>query len=136
MIGGVTYFGKVDQVRGQFFVATLFIHFMFIPLVPVGSYLFLGTSRSAGWRLAFSWKSLLFAYLRAALILGIVVALAAGLGLGKLLHAGQREWRAIGCGLAATGLLSLLLWSTYWLSGATQRRALQLTGWAGMPPPR
>jgi hypothetical protein len=90
IIGGLSFFGKVDHVPGLFHVATRFGHLFFIPIVPAGSFLViqgsgtqrqtesvLGTTTRASTSvqpLPFSWKSLLFAWLRLALLLVLVLA--------------------------------------------------------------
>jgi hypothetical protein len=75
------YFGKVDQVPNLCFVATRFLHFCYVPLVPLGTYLIhdpqavsrhpadppylIGETGILGMRISMSLKSVLLAWLRA-----------------------------------------------------------------------
>lgn len=73
MIGGRKLFGRVDQVKGLFHVATQFGHIFFVPLIPMTSYIvFDGTEsleKFRGIEIKMSLKSVLAAYARAFFIL-------------------------------------------------------------------
>lgn len=58
---------------GEGYVAAEFVHFMFVPLLPVGSAVIRDRSTSNGWVycvhwIPFSWKSIVFAWTRALLL--------------------------------------------------------------------
>ncbi|MBX7218702.1 MAG: hypothetical protein K1Y36_02040 [Blastocatellia bacterium] len=73
MEGGKKLFGKVDQVKDQFYVATLFQFIGFFPCIPLQTYLVIdGTETEQGFhgfKLSMSAKSVFAAYLRAFSIL-------------------------------------------------------------------
>jgi len=70
IIFGTRYYGKVDEVPGLFHVATRFLHIWFIPLIPLGSILILAKSGNSihGAKIPLSFKSILIAWLRAAVL--------------------------------------------------------------------
>ncbi|HEV3116010.1 MAG TPA: hypothetical protein VGY58_03080, partial [Gemmataceae bacterium] len=73
VIHGTSLYGKVDQVKGLFHVATLFFHLNWIPIIPRASYLILeraSAGASQGIPLGMSGKSILFAWGRCALLIG------------------------------------------------------------------
>jgi hypothetical protein len=75
IIWGSRLYGKVDEVPGLFHVATKFGHLWYIPLIPMGSHLVVEKTPK-GWRgapLGLHFKSVLMAWLRAALLVGAVV---------------------------------------------------------------
>jgi hypothetical protein len=144
LIAGTRFCGKVDQVPGHFYVATLFAHLWWLPLAPLRSCLVFEdhareddqdsavSLRYQVIRLPLSWKSLLFAYLRLILVVGWATA---GLFLLVFLlkvvlpgqAAGGPAWWddvALSGGLFV-GLPTLLL-ASYRLTYAGEKRALQL----------
>jgi hypothetical protein len=71
IVVGTRLYGKVDEVPGLFHLATEFFCLNFVPLIPLRSFLvFSGTERGIPMRL--SGKSMFFAYLRVALLVGVV----------------------------------------------------------------
>jgi len=83
---GERLFGRVHRTPGLFYVATMFWHINFVPLVPVRSYVVLeGSEKDEGFqgaRIPLSFKSVLAGYLRgwlgaAAIFTGCVGAFAA-----------------------------------------------------------
>ncbi|MGE0712748.1 MAG: hypothetical protein AB7N76_11195 [Planctomycetota bacterium] len=83
IVWGTGLYGRVDEVPGVCWVATQFFHLYYIPLVPMGSQAVLEQNGNE-WRgaaISLSFKSVLIAYLRAALIVagivGIVVTIMA-----------------------------------------------------------
>ena len=74
IIFGMRRFGWVDEVPGLGTVATTFIHVMFIPLIPVETYVMTGPNR--GIRIGFSMKSILVAWVRSALFWSALVVAA------------------------------------------------------------
>ncbi len=76
IIYGKGLFGKVDSVRGVFYVATNFLHIFYVPVVPWGSWLVFDDSPGlrvfdSSWRGIplgrVGWKSIGMAWLRGAL---------------------------------------------------------------------
>ena len=72
LIFGTRLFGKVDQVD-DVHVATKFFHVQFVPLFPLESWVVLSKDGD-GWQgfpmAKLAWKSVLIAWLRAALVVG------------------------------------------------------------------
>jgi hypothetical protein len=75
VVYGTHRFGYVDQVPGVGAVATRFIHIMFIPLIPLGSQFVL--EDDSGIAVGWSLKSVIVAYVRAALFWGAVASFVA-----------------------------------------------------------
>src|SRR5262245_1299157 len=133
IIGGTTYRGKVDVARGGlFYVVTRFEHLFYVPLLPQASFVVLQKTPSGGFlgtQIPLSWKSVLMAWLRAALaIVGIVVCIPLAIGLGDQ----QRDLWLPSLIVVVAAVLSLVL--TYrlrFLSQASYRRALELGRLAG-----
>jgi hypothetical protein len=76
IIWGSRLYGKVDDVPGMFHVATKFGHLWYIPLIPLGSHLVI-SKEGNGWTGApvpISIKSILIAWLRAALIVATILS--------------------------------------------------------------
>jgi hypothetical protein len=137
-------FGKVDQVSGLFYVATSFVHFAFIPIEPLASYVVMeGTETGKDFRgvkIPLSYKSVILAWVRS--LLGVSLSLA---GLGTLIgaivwcsesndergvEAGIFGLASLGCALAICGLL----WLSLRLTRATPSRALELAAAAQITP--
>ena len=75
---GTQLYGKVDKVPMLGHVATSFFYIQFVPLIPLGSYLVLEDGQgSIG--VGFSFKSLLVAWLRTALVFATFGLLVAGI---------------------------------------------------------
>src|SRR5436305_1786902 len=72
-VHGSRLYGKVDRVEGLFFVATRFIHFCLVPLIPTDSYLVFSQAGDCfrGVTIPLSGKSILVAWMRA-MLLGVV----------------------------------------------------------------
>src|SRR5688500_3030904 len=123
IVFGVKVFGVVDKVPGGFCVGTRFVHIWYLPLIPLGSYVVLDWTEDGfeGIRKPLDLKSIAFAWLRAALILGAIATFAlsifgpAGYTSGTWLAAG------IGC-------IALFLF-THALAKATPARARELAEW-------
>ncbi len=73
IIWGSRLYGKVDVVPGLFHVETKFGHLWYIPLIPFGSFLVLNKEGNAwnGVRIPMSFKSILLAWLRIGLLMGV-----------------------------------------------------------------
>ena len=72
---GSRLYGKVDNVKGLFYVATKFGHFDYFPLFPAGSWI-VTEKTGNGWRgvpIPVSFKSILMGWLRAVAVLAIVL---------------------------------------------------------------
>jgi hypothetical protein len=106
-VWGSRFFGKVDSVKGLFHVATRFGHLWFIPLIPMGSMVVLdrrgGTLR--GVPIPLSLRSILVAWLRAALIAAAVIALCGAFATLSDPRAHQSSMP--GYGLLAGGVLAV-----------------------------
>ena len=86
VIWGSRLYGKVDVVPGFFHVATRFGHIYYLPLIPMKSFVVLGQAGDefTGVPIPLSFKSILLAWLRAALLLAaIVMTFAALVNLGE-----------------------------------------------------
>lgn len=72
---GTEYYGKCDNIPGVCFVATSFFSVCYFPLVPLETHaLFKVTyTQILGTPVAFSTKSFLLAWSRAALVLGLII---------------------------------------------------------------
>jgi hypothetical protein len=77
LVLGTRLFGAVDQVPGVFHIATKFLHLNFIPLIPTGSALILDKKLTegelVGVEIGLCFKSVLAAWVRAALVFGTIV---------------------------------------------------------------
>lgn len=71
---GSRMYGQVDKTPDVGWVSTKFLHLQFVPLIPVGSYLIEEFDGVASAKVPFSWKSVLVAWMRAAIVLAIVTA--------------------------------------------------------------
>jgi hypothetical protein len=74
-VWGSRLYGKVDSVKGLFYVATKFGHFDYFPLIPMGSWV-ITEQTGSGWRgvpIPVSVKSILMGWFRAASVLGLVI---------------------------------------------------------------
>ncbi len=114
IVFGTHKFGWVDQVEGLGSVATMFIHVMYVPLIPTGSFFIFADDEDRGVTIPLNGKSVLIAYTRAAMF-----------------------WTAFICTLAAlvssglTCCCALPVWGIYFampflLRPATQQRADEL----------
>lgn len=76
LIWGQRLYGKCERVPGEFYVATKFFHLWYIPLIPLGSWVVIeGSDTEDGWSgtpLSVVAKSVIFAYLRALLVVGAI----------------------------------------------------------------
>jgi hypothetical protein len=110
---GEYLFGQVDHVPGRFYVSTKFLHFNFVPLIPVRGYLVRDGSDNGtvfqGVRIPLSLKSVLAGYLRgwlgvAAIFTGGVAAFAAA-----AFYVGVKYLDVV-AGLAAMAAMVAVLW--------------------------
>ena len=81
IVWGSRLYGKVDVVPGFFHVATRFGHVYYLPLIPTQSFVVLGQSgdQFRGVAIPLSAKSILLAWLRALLVVTVIVATIAAL---------------------------------------------------------
>ncbi|MBL0695919.1 hypothetical protein [Comamonas sp. JC664] len=133
IIWGTRLFGKVDAVPGLGYVATKFGHINFVPLIPLESWLVM-SEEGNGWRgqaIPFSWKSVLVAWGRVALIVASVVTFFAGLGRhgGNGLHASWPVWMLTLLCIAA--IIASYFWAG--IAKASPERALEIARQAGVP---
>lgn len=134
---GTHHYGKVDQVPGLFHVKTKFFHVHFLPLIPLGSYLHLENAAVEGHDgipIDWSWKSVLFAWVRSTLLTGgAVLTIIALTGLVVLLEDIDHWQTVLGMMLAALVVFVLLYLSFRW-THARPYRALCLAREAGFEP--
>lgn len=137
IIYGTRLYGKVDEVPGMFHVATQFVFLQYVPLVPMGSYLILSKSGSEfqGAKLGLNLKSMLVAWVRAALAVGAVAAvIIAIIMLNDPRHGGAKAALPAGILIAAGLAAGFAFWWSYRLQGvgrASYARAVQLAEKAG-----
>jgi hypothetical protein len=76
IIYGSKLYGKVDVVPGLFHVETKFGHLWYIPLIPLESFVVLGKSGDGfnGIKIPMSFKSILYAWLRAGTLVAAIFA--------------------------------------------------------------
>ena len=81
VIWGSGVYGKVDEVPRLFHVATRFGHLYYVPLIPLGSVAVLENSADGfqGVNIPLSGKSVIFAWLRAILVVGAIAGTIYGL---------------------------------------------------------
>jgi hypothetical protein len=140
IIWGNGLYGKVDHVPGLFYVASRFGHLYYIPLIPTESVLILdGSETSEGYRgvsIGLSFKSILFAWLRVALLLfGVYGAVAGVIHLFMLFggHPNANHWTAAqSIAFAVVGFG--MLYASYRFSKASPHRALELGKRLGLEP--
>ena len=130
-------FGRTDKVPGQFFIGTSFFYILFIPLIPLGSYIVRYEddhyfSGFKGVRIGFNIKSVLYAWGRfiAVYAIGLMLLLFFD---GYVLNAGATSWiQSNGSlGLIIIGGAALALWVMRVTSRASNERAFELAQRAG-----
>jgi hypothetical protein len=137
IVAGTRLYGKVDQVPGLFHLATEFFHIQFVPIGPTRSYVVLHGTGTRGIRVGLSGKSILFAYLRAILVLaGGAILFTGVIGGLRCLEKNPNQpgdgWIALS--LLAVGLVCFVLFFlSYRLSRPSPLRAYHLALTAGLP---
>lgn len=135
VIWGTGFYGRVDRVPGLFVVATRFLYLEFVPLFPLESWVILeGTQRGenfSGVKLRLNLKSILVAWLRTILVVGM------GVGAVWLLIAWMSSHHegVLDGPLGGSAVLGGSIFG-YWVSTvcchATEARALQLAAKLGI----
>lgn len=129
---GTRLYGKVDHVPGLFYVATHFAYLQFVPLFPTASYLILDGSESGenfrGVQISMSGKSVLFGYLRAALIIGTIMLLF----IGALVLQQSAIGGLVMIAAAVAAIIMVIL--SYKVTRPGPERALWLAQQAGIDP--
>ena len=123
---GTKLMGKVDEVPQLGHVATQFFHVNYIPLIPTGTYFVLNEAGDEfqGVSIPLSAKSILMAWLRAALFVGFILAIVFTI----IAIAEKKTPAAIGIGVCG-GLAMAAFCTTYYIpfvSQAGYHRALEL----------
>jgi hypothetical protein len=135
VVWGSGLYGTVDRVPGLCYVATRFGHLWYIPLIPLGSYLILdlpGDSGTRGRSIPLSMKSLLFGWIRAACVIGMVgSAIVVLVNLLSLDRNGDEEENLLLSGMWFAGSAAALA-LTYLLNRAGTARAVQLGQYLGL----
>jgi hypothetical protein len=134
IIWGSGLYGKVDEVPELCHVATRFGHLYYVPLLPLGSYAVFEKNGDdfRGAALPLSLKSILVAWLRAGLTVGVIAA-----GVFSLISFAERHALEGAAGIALALLAIGLLVGTYYWSGITRanyRRAKQIAEHCGVSP--
>ena len=138
VIHGTSLYGKVDQVKGLFHVATLFFHINWVPVIPRKSYLiFEGKAAKRapqGVPIGISGKSILFAWGRFLLLIGGCLALPLGCMLAALEARGPESatLALVAATLPIVSIACLIL--SYRFCHARPERALELARLAGIEP--
>ncbi len=134
---GRRLYGKVDEVPGLFHVATQFFYLQYVPLVPLKSFIVLaGSGDERGVPTSMSVKSVLMAWVRTALVGGMLF----GLIFGIIQWIEYSSKHAPGSGelllLAGTSLVGsgLLFWASKRFSRAGYDRAMELATQLELPP--
>lgn len=135
IVWGTALYGRVDRVPGWFDVGTQFGHIYYVPLIPTKTWVILqGTEDGNGWKgveIPMSAKSVLAAWLRAAIAIGMLVS-CCFLAVALLEKVPRPEspsaaiWGGTLCGLA------VLYWLTVRFSRASYDRALELAEHLGI----
>jgi len=132
-IFGTRNFGKVDHVPGLFYLSTQFFHVNFVPLVPTGTHLVIDGSETGdgfrGVKIGMSGKSIFFTYLRAACVVGSILAFIFG-----FIDVANGQ-TSTGVALIAAGIVAtVLMILSYKLARPSPERALRLAQEAGIAP--
>lgn len=134
VIWGSGMYGKVDEVPGVCHVATRFGHLYYVPLIPLGSFAVISQNGDdiQGASLPLSFKSIITAWLRAALVIGgaILVIMGCTMAASDELASGVGM---IVCGVAAWVLFYFTYrWSFFRQAG--YERAVQIGQRLGLNP--
>jgi hypothetical protein len=131
IIWGSRLYGKVDRVPGLFYVATVFFHLWFIPLIPTATYVVLeGSEDGEGWKgvtISLSGKSILAAYGRTFLLISAVV-----MAIASLVMFGENAVYGTLLGVGAIAAVGLMVLS--YRGHATLARAKQLAAMVKLDP--
>ena len=135
---GQRLLGKVDRVPGKYHVATLFWHFCYLPLIPLGTFIVLSEQMQGmnttfrGVRIPFSAKSYVVAWVRTAVIGLFIISWIATVTLFAVAVSGTKEINernALVESGSASGITTFLLVVPYWIPGvgrATRATAARL----------
>jgi hypothetical protein len=139
IIWGQRNCGKVDKVPGLFYVVTQFFHLYYIPLIPLKSYVVLQGSEDGngfkGVQTPMSFKSILLAWLRAALVLAVLGGVIAGIVMTvEHMESKGEDLTKVIAPWVLVVVSVVLYWLTYKISLASRDRALHLAEQLGLPP--
>jgi hypothetical protein len=141
VIYGQAAYGKVDKVPNLFHVCTQFYHLYYIPLVPLRSYLVRADAEDEvglqGVEVPLCFRSVLAGWLRAALILCVVIGV--GIGLSHLIEVcGANRMKvqisSVVVPFAVAAAAGLVWWLSHQLAFASRKRALELGAKLDLPP--
>jgi hypothetical protein len=132
--------GTVDRVGNLLYVRTQFLHVYWIPLVPLESYVILAGSESGngfkGVRTRLALKSVLFGWLRTALVFGVIGSVV-GAVFCAFDFARDQDPLTLGgvifCLALAAGCV-LFYWLSVRLAHASYDRAMQIAEQLGIKP--
>jgi hypothetical protein len=132
---GHELYGKVDQVPGLFHVATKFFHLYYIRLIPTGTFLVdERTQPPREWPIPWSSRSMLFGWLRVALMLSAVGLLVTAFVLLLMLGQGEPVGHKLVIAVVCSAVFGGVLYRSYRLTRAKPLRALELARVIGVPP--
>ncbi|MBI2393911.1 MAG: hypothetical protein HYV09_30345 [Deltaproteobacteria bacterium] len=144
IVFGTRRFGAVERVPGAVHVATVFVHVMFLPIVPLQSQVVIDGGEHEDRAMVLDslrWKSVVVAWLRASLVLLALLAFAAAVGLQQRFTEARDLARALSLEedvamivfAAAGAALAVVFAVTYPLTraNADQERALRRISGAG-----
>lgn len=134
IVFGTRLYGLVHLVPGRFHVATRFFHLFFIPLIPLRTWIVVRESGDSweGTPTSLSIKSVLFAWIRAALVVGYL--LISGIMLSDVFDGASPVPAKSAVVAIAFSLLALVAWRlTYRFSLASSETAQNLAGKLGYP---
>ncbi len=139
IIVGQRLCGRVDQVPGICYVATRFLHFYYVPLIPLSSWVIVqgseGASGFRGQQIRLSLKSVVFGWLQAFFVVfGLVHSIWGGILLAEQNRAANNGFD--GMVKLSLGLSCLVAWLVFTIRPfqAGQERADELLAHLGMEP--
>jgi hypothetical protein len=138
IIAGQKLCGRVDQVPGKCYVKTRFLHFYYVPLIPLSSWVIeQGSEKPTGFngqQISLSFKSVLFGWLQAGLVIYGLLNSFFGIRLLVATHPAPNN-HFDGALKLFLGLICLGVWFlfTFWPHRANEKRAKELTGRLGIP---
>lgn len=129
IVWGQRLCGRVNQVDNEIHVATKFFHIQYIPLIPLQSFIIINHTEEKGefkgLPIPMSIKSVLAAYLRTSLIVGVLVFLFRAFMM--LSNKEQDSSNLLGLlNLMVGGFLALSIWGSYQLMKANEQESKKL----------
>jgi hypothetical protein len=137
---GTRLVGKTDVVPGLCYVRTQFGHFLWIPIIPLQTFVILhgseGDGEFQGKPISMSFKSVLFGWLRTGAIFAGLIGIVL-LALGAIGYLNEQEMEALGSTIFGVVMVAgavLVYWMCGHFSRASRQRGYQLAKELGLPP--